>query len=237
MNMPDDQKSKGVKTSSPPVRRFKALRFQISIGILILAFTVLTALVVAFPSFAVDLKITIALQSIHSSVFAWLMTVISWAGFWPQSLIITIVLIGAVLLLGHRWESVVLVMTAATEELFNILIKLFIQRPRPGIDLIHVTNVLKSTSFPSGHVMFYMAFFGFLCFLIFTLLKPFWLRTILLIIFGSHILLIGLSRIYLGEHWASDVLGAYLIGSVCLIVFIRIYRWGKTRYFVKQPTA
>jgi membrane-associated phospholipid phosphatase len=51
------------------------------------------------------------------------------------------------------------------------------------------------------------------------------------------VLLIGPSRIYVGQHWASDVLGAYLLGTVWLSLSIRIYRWGKPRYFVNQPVA
>jgi membrane-associated phospholipid phosphatase len=49
--------------------------------------------------------------------------------------------------------------------------------------------------------------------------------------------LIGVSRIFEGQHWASDVLAAYLLGSVWLSGSIAIYRWGKPRYFANQPTA
>jgi undecaprenyl-diphosphatase len=47
----------------------------------------------------------------------------------------------------------------------------------------------------------------------------------------------GMSRIYLGHHWFSDVMGAYLLGSLWLALTIRFYRWGKTRYFIRQPVA
>ncbi len=59
----------------------------------------------------------------------------------------------------------------------------------------------------------------------------------LFVILGSLVALIGLSRIYVGDHWASDVTGAYLLGSLWLALSIAIYSWGKTRFFVRQPLA
>jgi undecaprenyl-diphosphatase len=117
------------------------------------------------------------------------------------------------------------------------LIKIAVHRPRPGANLVTVLQQLNSYSFPSGHVLTYTAFFGFLFFLGYTLLKPSFARTILLVILGSLVALIGLSRIYVGDHWASDVTGAYLLGSLWLVLSIYIYRWGKTRFFVRQPLA
>ena len=85
--------------------------------------------------------------------------------------------------------------------------------------------------------MFYLGFFGFVGFLAFTLLKPSLKRSLILGFLVFMIVLIGISRIYLGEHWASDVLGAYLLGSLCLTANVQFYLWGKTRYFVHQPVA
>jgi undecaprenyl-diphosphatase len=74
-------------------------------------------------------------------------------------------------------------------------------------------------------------------FLAYTLMKRSAWRTGLLVILGSLIVLVGASRIYLGQHWPSDVLGAYLLGSLTLVVIIWFYRWGKKRFFVRQPVA
>ena len=119
----------------------------------------------------------------------------------------------------------------------NVWAKELIRRPRPAIDLVNVFRILDSYSFPSGHVMFYVGFFGFLWFLIFTLLRHSLPRMLLLGLLGSLILLVGLSRIYLGQHWASDVLGAYLLGGLTLAAILQFYRWGKKRFFIGQPVA
>ena len=96
----------------------------------------------------------------------------------------------------------------------NVLVKDLIQRPRPTAAVVHVLDTINSYSFPSGHVMFYLGFFGFIWFLAFSLLKPSLKRGLLLVFFSSLVVLIGISRIYVGEHWASDVLGSYLLGTL-----------------------
>lgn len=225
------------ETSSPAVRRAKTILFELSVVIMISAFGLLTFLVITFPTFSVDLYISRSLQSINNSSFLWLMTLISWVGFTPQCFIISFIIILIIYILGYHWEAVTSLVAAIIVPLLNLLIKTLVHRSRPSTNLIHVTNLLNSYSFPSGHVMFYTGFFGFMCFLTFILIRPSWIRTLLLVIFGSNVALIGVSRVYLGEHWASDVVGAYLLGGLCLIGFIRLYRFGKSRFFVQQPVA
>ena len=119
----------------------------------------------------------------------------------------------------------------------NLLVKDLVQRPRPTVGIVNVIDTLNSYSFPSGHVMYYLGFLGFLGFLVYSLLKPSMKRSLMLVLIGIPVLLIGISRIYLGEHWASDVLGSYLLGTLTLVATIQIYRWGKPRFFVHQPVA
>ena len=244
INHTQDEKTQSIaqeaakdQTSSPRLRRAKALLFEFSVGIMIAAFGVLTFLVMTVPTLSIDVTITHGVQSINIPFFLSLMTYLTWVGLLPQVFIITLIIIVALYVLGYHFEAVASLIASIIVEILNLSIKLLVHRSRPSADLIHVTNLLNSYSFPSGHVMFYTGFFGFICFLIFTVLKPSWIRNLLLFVFGSHVVLIGLSRIYLGEHWASDVVGAYLLGGLCLIGFIRLYRLGKSRFLVKQPVA
>jgi membrane-associated phospholipid phosphatase len=231
------QQAAKAEVTSRPKREYRTYLFQIGLMATIGAFTTLMILVKITPSFPIDLEITRILQSIHSPIFAALMRFVSWPGFSPQSFLIPLVIAVAWYLFGFHWEAVASVFAALFPPIVNVLVKDYIRRPRPTIDLVNVFSVLNSYSFPSGHVMFYVGFFGFMWFLVYTLMKRSWRRTTLLIILGMLIVLVGFSRVYLGQHWPSDVLGAYLLGTLTLVSIVWFYRWGKKRFFVRQPVA
>jgi membrane-associated phospholipid phosphatase len=219
------------------VRRYRAVLFQSVLVLIAVAFGALTFLVKTTPSFAIDLQITRAIQSINFPLFAPFMTILSWVGFAPQVTVITAIIILLIYGLGLHWEAVMALIAALFSTAINLLVKELVQRPRPTATSVSVIEVLKSYSFPSGHVMYYLGFLGFIGFLVFSLLKPSLKRTLLLVLIGIPVVLIGVSRIYLGQHWASDVLGSYLLGTLTLVATIQFYRWGKTRFFVHQPVA
>ena len=231
------QQAAKAEVTSPPKRERRSYLFQLGLLAVVGAFTTLTILVKTVPSFPIDVQITRALQSLSSPIFSALMEAISWPGFPPQCYIISAFIIPVIYLFGFHWEAVATLFATLLPPIANVIVKETIQRPRPTVDLVEVFNILDSYSFPSGHVMFYVGFFGFMWFLVYTLLKRSWLRTTLLILLGIFIALVGASRIYLGQHWATDVLGAYLLGSLTLVVNVWFYRWGKKRFFVGQPVA
>jgi len=225
------------ETVSHPTRRYRIILFQGALLVTLSVFAFLTVLVKTTPSFPMDVQITQAIQTIASPLFAGFMQVISWPGFSPNSMIVTVVIAVMLYLYGLHWEAVMALVASLSSGAANQLIKSVIQRPRPSVDLVQVFTILDSYSFPSGHVMFYTIVFGYVWYLMYTLFKPSLMRSILLALFGSFILLVGVSRIYLGQHWASDVLGAYLLGGLMLVGVIFLYQWGKTRFFVRQPVA
>jgi membrane-associated phospholipid phosphatase len=230
-------KAARAESAPAPVRRYQAVLFQGALVLVAGAFAVLTFLVKTMPSFAIDLQITRAIQLLNFPAFALLMELVSWPGFGPQSMIITALIVLVIYGFGLHWEAVAALVATLFSTAINLLVKDLVARPRPAADLINVVASLNDYSFPSQHVMFYLVFFGFIGFLAFSLLKPSIKRSLLMAFFGGLVVLIGVSRIYLGEHWASDVLGAYLLGSLTLVATIQFYRWGKTRFFVHQPVA
>jgi len=222
--------------AQPRARRYRAMAFQLYLLIAALVFVVLAVVAHFVAYFPIDLRITLAVQAYHGPAFATLMSAISWIGFIPQVIVIDALVILVIFFAGLRWEAISLAF-AAISSAVGTLIKLAVLRPRPSADIVHVMSQLHSASFPSGHVLSITAFGGFLVFLCFTLLKPSVGRSVVLGFLLLLIVLMGPSRIYLGQHWFSDVMGAYLFGTLWLALTIRFYRWGKVRYFVDQPVA
>jgi undecaprenyl-diphosphatase len=218
-------------------RRYRTWLFQGYIIAVLIAFSILalTANLVAYLQ--VDLTVTRELQSDLPHWVRWVMIAISWPGYVVQSISIVLLTVVILSVLGLRWEAVSALFAALNSGIINYLVKVVVRRPRPTSDLVDVFSQLNSYSFPSGHVMFYVGFFGFLLFLTFILFKRTIKRRIGIILLALLILGVGISRMYLGEHWASDVIGGYLLGSLCLILSIQFYRWGKDRFSHDQAVA
>lgn len=217
-----------------PVRRWRRRLFQVYLLAAMVGFAILFVLATNLPYLPVDLTITHAVQSYHARWFLSLMQWISWPGFSPQTSVITGALCLLVFATGLRWEAVCAAVAGVGGAGLGTVIKFIVQRPRPGADLVSVVEQLNSYSFPSGHVLFYTAFFGFLFYLTYTLFKRAAWRALVLALLGLLVALVGVSRIELGQHWFSDVLAAYLLGSVWLALSVQVYQWGKGRFFVRH---
>lgn len=101
----------------------------------------------------------------------------------------------------------------------NQVLKFIIQRPRPdGFRLATASGF----SFPSGHSMVAMAFFGLLAWLVWKYEADRRLRRLYATGFALVIVMIGVSRIYLGVHYASDVLGGFCLSMAWLAVYTRV---------------
>jgi membrane-associated phospholipid phosphatase len=176
-----------------------------------------------FPTLPFDLATTRELQEITSLPFLRLMVFVSVFGYMPWSAITVgagVILVG--LLLGWKDGAYLLLLTVL-QAVANQLIKAAVGRPRPLDTLVDVFAPVAGNSFPSGHVMFYTVFFGFLFFLAWTRVPHSFWRVLLLVLTASLVVLIGPSRMYLGAHWLSDVIAAHLLGLIILAFGMEFY--------------
>ncbi len=176
-----------------------------------------------------DLAATRELQETSNPAVFDLMYGVSYIGYPLLSGIIFAIVVALLAIIRLRLAAIFLALTLVADGI-GALLKVIVGRHRPLPDLVHVTQQLNSPSFPSGHALHYTVFYGFLAFVLATEFRSTWLRNVLFAICLLLVVLVGPSRVYLGEHWTSDVIGGYLIGFLCLVPLIGGYLWAKRRY-------
>lgn len=229
-------------TVAPRKAIYRGKRFLIGYGALVGAAGVLAVFARRHRYFPADVGIAKAIQRPNANAYDALMHAVSnlgwrWISVGTRASVSTLMWAA-----GFRMESAFTLATWSGDMLTG-LIKTRVLRPRPTRDLVRVVSDLEEASFPSGHVVHYVTFYGFLFYLVFIHLKQRWFRTALLTLLAGIILLVGPSRVYMGHHWPSDVGGAYLVGTLWLGVVIIAYLETKAHYtlhmhppfFVKRP--
>ena len=102
----------------------------------------------------------------------------------------------------------------------SVIFKNVIMRERPVISLIEKPS---DFSFPSGHTMCSIAFYGFIVYLLLKNVKNYLLKWLIIFIFAMLVIFIGISRIYLNVHYFTDVIAGLILGVICLLMIINIY--------------
>lgn len=122
-------------------------------------------------------------------------------------------------IIKNKKTSLYIIINLINSSLISLVFKLLLRRDRPiGINLIEESGY----SYPSGHSMVSMAYFGFIAYLIYKKLNKPLSKAILIISIFITIILIGFSRIYLGVHYLSDVIGGFLMAISYLMVYINL---------------
>jgi membrane-associated phospholipid phosphatase len=114
----------------------------------------------------------------------------------------------------ERASAIFVVVTAGTGEILNLGLKMIFARARP--DLTSAISVARWYSFPSGHAMGSFIIFGALAYIVLRQPWPWGAKSAGLAIAMTMVVLVGLSRVYLGVHWASDIAGGWSAGTVWL---------------------
>lgn len=135
--------------------------------------------------------------------------------------ILIVIALLSLLFIKNKKISITIPLNLIIITLLNNVLKFIVQRERPNeLRMIDET----SYSFPSGHSMISMAFYGYFIYLIYKYVKNKYLKSILIVLLSVLIVLIGLSRIYLGVHYTSDVLSGFAISIAYLVLFTSIVK-------------
>jgi membrane-associated phospholipid phosphatase len=235
----DDAGQAASRSSTTDRRRRRATAFLLlGDAVQLLLFGLLAVFVRIHPILPLDVAITRSFQQNQAPWLRISMLVISYPG--SSLLLPTLVLLTVAIFwsLGDRLEAVFVAGLSACSLLLNLLLKVLVHRTRPSGGLVHIIVKSAGYSFPSGHVMAYVAYFGLLfAFGVIFFQGRHWWRTALLLISAAFVVLIGPSRVYLGDHWASDVIGAYLIGGVLWGLAVGLYLPLKERGVLQTPRA
>lgn len=201
----------------------KKLLFYATLISLLIIFILLSVFVTFISPEYLDLHISREIQENQTENLNTLMIGISWLGRTPVSIAMVALTALVLVLLKYKNEAL-LILSTLLSGIVGLILKILINRPRPSQDLVVLLEKTQYQSFPSGHVLFYTVFFGALI-LIFLHMKKikYSLRILLITACLVMIFLGAFSRIYLGAHWFTDVLGGFIVGIICLFAMGSIY--------------
>ena len=174
----------------------------------------------------IDSYIEGIILSIRNDKLTDIMTIITNISSAYALIVITIILL---ILIKNKKIPILITFNLIFSFLTSQLIKIILRRDRPvNISLVNAMGF----SYPSGHSMVSMAYFGFIAYLVYKYIDNTIVKVILIITLFVSIFAIGFSRIYLGVHYFSDVLGGFLLSISYLMLFININKFNLSE--VKQ---
>ena len=172
------------------------------------------ALAWAFPRWPGDEALLTAIQSWQSPPLTAALGTLTRLGWYPVAAAVSLAVVAVLLWRRLRVDALLFTLAVASALLTHPL-KALVSRPRP--DMAIVETVPHDMGFPSGHAAFAILLCGALTLLIWQHVEDRWMRWGLTGALTLLVLGVGLSRVYLGVHWPSDVVGGYLFGASVLL--------------------
>jgi len=199
-------------------------------GVALAGFLALVAAILLAPSFvSFDVAVSAAIRDLDIPGLTPIATFFTVMGsFWPMA-ILTIGTATLLVMRGRRPEAITIVVAVLGATIIGQLLKVLIERARPALEFARIPQ-LGSYSFPSGHALTSLVFFGSVAFVVLIGEKRLRHSVAVVAACAFAALSIALSRVYLGVHYLGDVIGAWLLGSAWLafVVLISAY-WGAGR--------
>ncbi|MFA5898482.1 MAG: phosphatase PAP2 family protein [Hyphomicrobium sp.] len=188
-------------------RRFSCIRVALYV-VAVTAAAALTGL-----SDGIDASILAAVHAWSSPERTQFFTSVTRFGSYEAIYGMAAVVAAVLLLLGHRPVAIRLGVVMAAAFVLNNFVKFVVARPRPEP---FFGEAPSSYSFASGHALFSGCFYGFIGLLVASSLPDAWQRAVILVPTAGLIGSIGLSRVYLGVHYPTDVIAGFALAAVVL---------------------
>lgn len=195
----------------------------------IVVFLLLSFYVVDSSPKSWDLLVSQELQEDPNAILDVLMKGFSWLGTVYVAAIM-VVMFSLIFFVFRYVKEAFFVLSCLLSGGVSYVLKTLIDRPRPTTDFVRIVEETHYQSFPSGHVLFYTAFFGTLMVIAISssILKLSW-KIIISSICAAMIILGAISRIYLGAHWFTDVIGGFIVGVLFVMFTGSVYLRNKRK--------
>ena len=195
----------------------------------ILLFLLLTFFVMNFSNHSWDISVSHEIQEDQNILLDTFMKAFSWLG--TVYVAGTVVLAFTVIFLIFKYvREGLFILSCILSGAVSYVLKMIIDRPRPTMDFVRIVEETHYQSFPSGHVLFYTVFFGSLTIIaLSSKLLKISLKIFVVAVCLAMVVLGAVSRIYLGAHWFTDVLGGFIVGVLFLMVTGSIYLRSKNK--------
>ncbi|PFH88440.1 phosphatase PAP2 family protein [Bacillus sp. AFS088145] len=216
------------------------LKYSLSIAFLIsllslFGFGLMALLVSNHSIYHFDSTVINFIQGLESPVITSLMKIITFLGSSVFIILLSIsILYFLYKVLNHRSELILFIAALIGSNILCVLLKLFFHRARPDL---HRLIEISGYSFPSGHATNAMTVYGILTFILWRNISTKSGRSLLIITSLIMILLIGISRIYLGVHFPSDVIAGYFTGGFWISTAIWYYQRYKEKQYERKQCA
>ena len=195
----------------------------------ILLFLLLTFFVMNFSNHSWDISVSHEIQEDQNILLDTFMKAFSWLG--TVYVAGTVILAFTVIFLIFKYvKEGLFILSCILSGAVSYVLKMIIDRPRLTMDFVRIVEETHYQSFPSGHVLFYTVFFGSLTIIaLSSKLLKISLKIFVVAVCLAMVVLGAVSRIYLGAHWFTDVLGGFIVGVLFLMVTGSIYLRSKNK--------
>jgi len=175
--------------------------------VFLVLFVIDTFLVVQNEVLPFDLPVARFIQGINWGPLVYPMSWINASAGYGQVLLVAVAVV-AMFIFERRAGWLMLI--ASVSSLLDNIIKLLVSRNRPTVDLVHILSPASGFSYPSGHAVFFTWMSFMIAFALAPRVRPV-IRPILWIAAALIVVLTCISRVWVGDHWPSDVLGGVLL--------------------------